>query len=273
MPELPEVEYTRKNLDRWMRGATIDAAIVRDPKAVKPSASSFARGVEGRKVRALDRRGKWLRFTLDDGALVFAHLGMTGWFELAEAGGVARRFERVAFDLSRRGKKLRVSYVDARRLGGLALAHDDTKTWKKVGPDPLLEGIDVARLRAELAVEKTRSIKEVLLDQTVLAGIGNIQSVEALWKAGIDPRSRASKLAAKDVAALARGLRWTIDRTLADLASRGTAAETLVSAGAKNPFTIYGRKGTPCPRCKATLARIELGGRTTTFCPGCQKRR
>ena len=273
MPELPEVEYTRRNLDRWMRGATIDAAIVRDAKAVKPSAAAFVRGVEGRKVRALERRGKWLRFTLDDGSLVFAHLGMPGWFELAEAGGVARRFERVAFDVSRRGKKLRVSYVDARRLGGLALAHEDTKTWKKLGPDPEIEGIDVARLRAELAAEKKRTIKEVLLDQTVLAGIGNIQSVEALWKAGIDPRTRASKLGAKDVAALARGLRWTIDRTLADLATRGSAAETLVSAGAKNPFTIYGRKGTPCPRCKATLARIELGGRTTTFCPGCQKRR
>lgn len=273
MPELPEVEHTRRNLDRWLTGATITETLVHDPRAVKPSADAFVRGTQGRKVTHVGRRGKWLRFELDDGAFVFGHLGMTGWFEIAESGSAPRRFERVGFDVTRRGKKQRVAYVDARRLGGLVLAHEDTKTWRKLGPDPLIEGIDVRHLRSALADEKVRSIKEVLLDQTVIAGIGNIQSIEALWKAGIDPRSRALSLTPKDVTALARGLRWSIDRTLAGLEKSGTAAESLVSSGAANPFMIYGRKGTPCPRCRTTLARIEIGGRTTTFCPGCQQRR
>ena len=103
------------------------------------------------------------------------------------------------------------------------------------------------------------------MDQRVLAGVGNIQAIEALWKAKIDPRSRASTLERADVVRIAAGLRWTIARTLADL-EKG-------DDGVENPFTIYGRRGTPCPRCKTLLARVELGGRTTTFCPGCQTRK
>jgi formamidopyrimidine-DNA glycosylase len=103
------------------------------------------------------------------------------------------------------------------------------------------------------------------MDQTVLAGVGNIQAIEALWKAGVDPRSRAAALETGDVRRIASGLRWTIKRTLADLAKNG------MDEG-ESPFRIYGRKGEPCPRCGEALERIILGGRTTTFCPGCQRR-
>jgi formamidopyrimidine-DNA glycosylase len=133
-----------------------------------------------------------------------------------------------------------------------------------LGPDPLSDGIDTRALMAKLARRKKGSIRKALMDQKVLAGVGNIQAIEALWKAGIAPRSPAAALDAEDVAAVVRGLRWTIRRTLADLAKG--------NFGAKNPFVIYGRKGEACPRCGHALARIELGGRTTTFCPGCQKR-
>ena len=103
------------------------------------------------------------------------------------------------------------------------------------------------------------------MDQTILAGIGNIQAIEGLWKAGIDPRSRASAIDRADLAKLTRALRWTIARTLADLEKDGPRPD--------NPFRIYGRKGEPCPRCRTPLERIDLGGRTTTFCPGCQARK
>src|SRR5262249_44493416 len=154
--------------------------------------------VRDRVVERIERRGKWLRIGLDDGARLFAHLGMTGWFEAATPGAPPLRFERVQFDLEREAARSlgapppkprsRVVYVDARRWGRLVLARDDTATWRALGPDPLADGIDVDALAAKLARTK-RSIKVALLDQRVLAGVGNIHAIEALWRARIDPRS------------------------------------------------------------------------------------
>jgi len=265
MPELPEVEHTGRNLTRWMRGARIAGVSVLDPRIIRPtSPRAFTRALAGRRVERVERRGKWLRLGLDDGRKVFVHLGMTGWFVPSSVGAPPVRFERVHFDVDRRGRRSRIAYVDPRRWGRMVLARDDTPTWSSLGPDPLADRLDLDALATKLARRK-RSIKEVLLDQRVLAGVGNIQAIEALWRARIDPRSRASALSSNDVRALVRGLTWTLLRTLADLAKG--------DAGADNPFRIYGRRGEPCPRCGKALARVELGGRTTTFCPACQVRR
>ncbi|MBX3226470.1 MAG: hypothetical protein KIT84_32585 [Labilithrix sp.] len=258
MPELPEVEHTRRNLVRWMKGARIAEVTATDARIAKPSPRAFVKALTGRVVTAIDRKGKWLRLLLDDGTRVFGHLGMTGWFE--QAGPEPLRFERVGFVLAK--KKKRVAYVDSRRWGRLEIARADVAGWTALGPDPLADGIDRALLATKLARRKKTSVKEALMDQKVLAGVGNIQAIEALWKAKIDPRSRAGAMTAKDVAAIAEALKWTIARTLADLAKG--------DAGAENPFVIYGRKGTPCRRCKTLLVRADLGGRTTTWCPGCQ---
>jgi formamidopyrimidine-DNA glycosylase len=260
MPELPEVEHTRKNLGRWMHGARIVAARALD-RIVVPKKAAFDR-LAGRRVDTIERRGKWLKLALDDGTLLFAHLGMTGDWQRHDTTPKALRFERARIDLAKGSSRWSVRYVDARRLGRILVTRDDTPTWRKLGPDPLGDGIDEIRLAARLARRKKRSIKEVLMDQTVLAGVGNIQAIEALWRAKIDPRSDATALDDAHIHTIARAIRWTIDRTLADL--------TRPDGGEDNPFMIYGRKGTPCPRCKTALHRIELGGRTTTFCPGCQ---
>lgn len=266
MPELPEVEYMRRKLGRWMRGARIVRALPHDVRIVRPSsAANFSRQLTGAKVEHVERRGKWIRLRTANGPRLFVHLGMTGWFEPSSLDAEPPRFERVAFELARGRRRSRVSYVDPRRWGRIILARDDIEPWTALGPDPLSDGVDPEALLRRLARSKTRSIKEALLDQTVLAGVGNIQAIEALWKAGIDPRSPASALNARDVLALVRSLHWTIDRTLADLAKG--------DEGADNPFRVYGRKGEPCPRCGTTLDRVELGGRTTTFCPGCQVKR
>lgn len=266
MPELPEVEYTRQNLVKWMQGARIVAVQTSDVRLAKPKPKAFIAGLEGRRIEAIERIGKWLRLTLDDGMKVFAHLGMTGWFELSKPGAEPLRFERIGIDLEKKGKKSRVAYTDSRRWGGMSLLEEDTKTWKGLGPDPLAAGIDLERLEQRLARRKKTSIKEALMDQKVLAGVGNIQAIEALWRAKIDPRSKAGKMTKSDVAEIAKALKWTIARTLADLEAGGG----LYSDGGTTSFKIYGKKGTPCPRCKTELKRIELGGRTTTFCPGCQ---
>jgi formamidopyrimidine-DNA glycosylase len=279
MPELPEVEYTRRNLERWMRGRTIVGVVATDPLLVRPkSPREFVSAVTGQSIATIERRGKWLRFVLTEvppkagrrsdragrETTIYAHLGMTGWFEQAPSAEPLR-FQRVGFELERRGKRTRVAYVDSRRWGRLWIAEAPVPAWTALGPDPLNDGIDVPALATKLGRRK-RAIKEVLLDQGVLAGVGNIQAIEALWKAGIDPRSPADALSRADVRAIAHGLRWTIARTLADLEKPGGGLGS-------GPFRIYGKKGAPCPRCDRTLARIELGGRTTTFCPGCQKRR
>lgn len=266
MPELPEVEYTRQNLDRWMRGARIVSVKTTDERIVRPRKPAvFVKALTGRVVERIERRGKWLRLLLDDGESVFAHLGMTGWFEPGTPKDAPLRFDRVTFEVERKKKRSRVTYVDPRRWGQMILSREEHPTWTSLGPDPLADGIDKRALMAKLARRTKRSIKEALMDQKVLAGVGNIQAIEALWKAAIDPRSPAAALDAKDVGEVIRGLRWTIRRTLADLAKG--------DEGAKNPFVIYGRKGDACPRCKHALSRITLGGRTTTFCPGCQKLR
>jgi formamidopyrimidine-DNA glycosylase len=256
VPELPEVEHVRRKLRRWLVGARIVAAEAGDRLVFQGD----ARSLRGRTVERVDRRGKWLRLALDDGRKIFSHLGMTGDYRL----GGSDRFERVRLEVERRGKRSVVRYVDPRRWGRIVVATDDIRTWSRLGPDPLHDGIDVARLSEKLARRKRRSVKEALMDQTVLAGIGNIQAIEALWKAKVDPRSKAAAVGPAEVRAIARGLRWTIGRTLADLAR--------LDQGAENPFKIYGRRGTPCPRCGGTLERYELGGRTTTSCPGCQQR-
>jgi formamidopyrimidine-DNA glycosylase len=267
MPELPEVEYTRQHLVRWMRGARITAVRTEDPLIVRPKRpSTFVETLTGRNIERIERRGKWLKWTLDGGQdRVFVHLGMTGWFERPRSANARLRFDRVSFDVDKRGKPARIVYVDPRRWGRMILATEDTATWKSLGPDPLDEGIDLDALERKLSRRKKRSIKEALMDQSVLAGVGNIQAIEALWKAAIDPRSKAGAISRPDLKAIAAGLKWTIARTLADLAKGDAAAE--------NPFRIYGRQGEPCPRCKRQLERIVLGGRTTTFCPGCQERR
>lgn len=273
MPELPEVELARRQLVRWVRGARITGARSPDAKLTKPKAGApFTRALVGRTVTAVDRRGKWLRLMTDDGTRLFLHLGMTGDFERLEPGAPAPRFERARLELSRRGKASVVAYVDARRLGHLVVSREDTKTWSKLGPDPLIDGVDVDALHARLARRKGKTIKEVLLDQTVIAGVGNIQAAEALWRAKIDPRSRADRLTHAHVAALVRAIDWSIARTLADLEAGGARYSERPKGDPAPPFVVYGRKGEPCRRCRAALERIELGGRTTTFCPRCQAR-
>jgi formamidopyrimidine-DNA glycosylase len=265
MPELPEVEFTRRNLDRWLRGAKIERVSAPDARIVSPiTPSAFERKLRGQRIERVERRGKWIRLHTAAGLKLFVHLGMTGWFERGTVDAAPLRFERAHFDLLRRGQHSRVVFTDSRRWGRLVLEREDTATWSALGPDPLSDGVDVPALQKRLARSKTRTIKEALLDQTVLAGVGNIQAIEALWRARIDPRSRANALGRPQLQALVRAMHWTIERTLKDLA--------LGEAGAKNPFKIYGHKGEPCPRCRTTLSWLELAGRTTTHCPGCQIR-
>jgi len=308
MPELPEVEFARRGLTEWLLGRTVARVRVADERALGRGRTEeeVAAALEGGTVTDVARRGKWLRFALDSGELVFSHLGMTGKWVARPTDAPPERFEKIRFDLvegaaanakdaknaknavraagagakksagAGRKKKQKphetgatssVRYRDPRLLGQFIVTRSDIATWRSLGPDPLLDGVDVERLAARLA-KRSLSIKQVLLDQKVLAGIGNIQATEALFIARIHPERLANDLSAKEVKALARAITASIDRTLA--LEAGPEITYVEESRAKNPFPIYGHGGEPCPRCKAPLTRIVHGGRGTVFCARCQ---
>jgi formamidopyrimidine-DNA glycosylase len=274
VPELPEVDHARRMLDTWLARTHIEKAQVFDARildeGVKPA--SVVRALRDRHVEAIERRGKWLRIVLDEGR-VFSHLGMTGkWV----SGGVrddALPFERIRLDVIAGRTRRSVRYVDQRLFGRFVLVRrdkPDIEAWTSLGPDPLVDGIDVDELHEKLSRRKL-AIKPTLLDQTVLAGIGNILATEGLHAARIDPRRSARDLSRKEVSALARGLRRSIDTSLSLQEQEGPVITYVEEPGAENPFTIYGHEGTPCPRCRKPLAKMILAGRGTVFCAHCQR--
>jgi formamidopyrimidine-DNA glycosylase len=267
MPELPDVELARRRLQDWMLGATIVSAKSADRRILRPHPPSILkRSLLGRSVRAVERRGKWLRLRLDDGRNVYSHLGMTGRWLRREPDAPREQAERVRIDLVRDDwPPISVRYVDPRRFGRLVVTGKSFPEWEALGPDPLIDGIRLRPLAQALASTR-RTVKEALMDQSLLAGVGNIVATEALWYGRIDPRSTGQALSYPDVKRIARGLRTAIRKELADL--EASYPEELPDA-----FRVYGRAGEPCPRCRSPLSRIVLGGRSTTYCGRCQERR
>jgi formamidopyrimidine-DNA glycosylase len=263
MPELPEVEFARRQLRRWLHRATVIDAKAHAKQIARSDALAT---IVGRKVKAIERKGKWIRVTFDGGARLFSHFGLTGKWVLRDRDAETERYERARIDTS----KSSLRYLDPRMFGRIEVSERDVPGWTKLGPDPLVDGIDVPRLQ-KIFGRRKRTVKETLLDQKVLAGIGNIQAIESLWRAKIDPRTRADALSAADVRTLAKAIRWSIDRTLE--LEAGDEITYVEESRAANPFIVYGKRGKPCPRCKTSIERIVIGGRGTYLCPTCQRRR
>jgi formamidopyrimidine-DNA glycosylase len=269
MPELPEVETNARNLARWVRGRRI--VRVEPPAGTRElgglSRAAFARRLAGRAFEAVERRGKWILCRLDGGAGLALHLGMTGKIARA-AGGELPRFTRAAFELDDGG---RVCFVDSRRFGKLLAAPLAELLARaeiaRVGPDALRLSVDEL---AALLAPTARTVKETLMDQTRLSGVGNLYATEALWRARIHPATPARALARRRIARLHQGLRDALEHGLATYA--GEAVPEYIEEGGDNPFFAYDRAGEPCPRCrKAKIQAISLGGRTSAFCPRCQR--
>jgi formamidopyrimidine-DNA glycosylase len=268
MPELPEVELARRNLARWLEGKRIRATLIPKTRIVRGSTpEKIERLLDGRTVTSVERRGKWLRIALDRGAL-FSHLGMTGKWVRREPDEPAHKSERARIDVE--GASVR--YQDPRLFGRLVPSPSEDGApiaeWQALGPDPLVDGLDPKTLAAALSRTR-RSIKEALMDQSVLAGVGNIQANEALWRARIDPRTPAAALDDKQLRALVRGIDASIAYTLKTEA--GPEITYVEEPGAKNPFRVYGKTGQPCPRCAHPITRLDQAGRGTFLCPHCQR--
>ena len=269
VPELPEVEFARRGLEAWLEGRTVSRAEAPPSRVFRGGdPAAVATALAGRKLRTAERKGKYLLLSFDRDVGLLAHLGMTGKWVLRRQGEAGPRHPRFQFVLSRGD---RVIYDDPRMFGRIALAPSaglrELPEVACLGPDPLADGLDPADLGARLA-RTTRSIKAALLDQAVIAGIGNIQAAEALFRARIDPRRPARELTRRELRSLVHGIDESIAFTLAAQEQREIA---YIDEGGPNPFLVYDRANAPCPRCRHPLERIVQGGRSTYFCPRCQR--
>lgn len=273
MPELPEVESVRVALEAPLRGRRIEGVRLPDERcAAHPAAEAFCDGLRGRAFSALGRRGKFLYAALDDGGKLVVHLRMTGRLLLAEAGEASAAHTRAAFLLDD-GRELR--FVDARRFGRLWLlrpGEEDTYTGMAgLGPEPDDPALNAAYLRGACGKSR-RAVKACLLDQSVVAGIGNIYSDEILHVARIRPDRPACSLSAEEWERLAehipRVMRFFTEKNLV------TFEEYRQSAGLEYRNTpwlrVYGHAGEACDICGTALERRVIGGRSSVFCPNCQ---
>lgn len=289
MPELPEVETVRRGLEPAMVGARLTAVDQRRPDLRFPFPERFAERLTGRRVEGLRRRAKYLIADLDGTELLVMHLGMSGSFRVEAAKGVGTGafgvkpknalHDHIAFELSTGS---RIVYNDPRRFGFMQLiprlefaAHP---LFKNIGIEPFAETFDGAAL-AKLFEARRAPLKSVLLDQSLIAGLGNIYVCEALHRAGLSPRRPATSLTRKGghpserATLLARVIREVLEEAVeAGGSSLRDHRQTNGALGYfQHSFRVYGRENEPCTRCGGTVRRITQSGRATFYCGGCQR--
>ena len=272
MPELPEVETVRRALAPVVTGARIvDAAIV-DQRLVRPfDPDVVAAELVGERVSELDRRGKYLIVRFDSGRVLLIHLRMTGSLRHGATGSLQPDAHRRAVLSMDNGSD--VAYRDVRRFGTWELLESgeiDGYLAAKVGPEPL-ERLSARQLGAALA-RRRAAVKSVLLDQRVVAGLGNIYADEALWRARVHPLRPASSLDRDEVERVHRSIRHVLRLGIHNGGStlRDYAAPDGSTGEMQNEFRVYGRDDEPCHRCRSHIDKIRVGGRGTWFCPTCQ---
>ncbi len=286
MPELPEVETIRRDLARVLPGLRVRSVSVRKPKLIQGSRSVFNTALKSARVRRVERRAKQLVLVLSTGYAVLVHLKMTGQLVWrSRAGRLTVGGHPIA---GVHGVPNRFTYVTVEFANGSALYFNDVRQfgyWKAVpltelakhhahlGPEPLTEDFTLAVFRAALARRKRTSVKAALLDQTVVAGVGNIYADESLFAARIKPSRRVARLTQAQIATLYRSIRKVL---AAAIRARGTSFNSYRDGlGRKGTYwekrLAYGRAGEPCRRCGSTLKRTVVAQRGTTYCVRCQK--
>lgn len=270
MPELPEVEHAARLIRSWMEGRRVERAVAEAGRVLRDQTPRrFAAALKGRRLQAVERRGKYLLLAFDRDVGLLAHLGMTGKIVRRDRGE-RELYSRARFELE--GGEV-VHFRDPRKFGRLAVARASglaaLPEIAGLGPDAWLEPPTAPLLAARLG-RTGRPLKLALMDQAVVAGLGNIQVAEALFRAGLDPRRRADRLGPAELGRLAAAIRESLAFTLARLTPVQGDVAYVEEPGTPNPFLVYGRAGEPCPRCGTPLASIVQGGRTTHFCPRCQ---
>jgi formamidopyrimidine-DNA glycosylase len=295
MPELPEVETVARDLERWVAGATIADATVHWDRTIRhpQPAERFAAEISGATIRRVGRRAKTVLIHLDDGRVMTVALRMTGALIVAEAGTAPDAYARVVFTLAD-GRELR--YRDVRKFGRIGLwpggglrtvgagrgarsrrvkegagAYRIGEVFSGHGPEPLRRSFTAKRF-AERLSRRSAKLKTLLLDQSFIAGVGNIYADEALWRARLHPLRPADTLTPVEVRRLHRAVRQVLRE---GIANRGASFSDYVDArgeegGNAERLAVYRRTGEPCYRCGRRIERIVVGQRSTHFCPRCQ---
>ena len=291
MPELPEVETVRMGLEPVLDGHTFTKVVTRRSDLRRPFPPDFAKRLTGRKVKRLWRRAKYLLADLDDGETLVVHLGMSGRMvvyaegrgrelgiyahEAAHPEAGHGKHDHVIFETNAPAK---IVFSDHRRFGLMTLLEtdklNDDPLFGGLGPEPLSKDFDTAYLKGALRGKRT-PIKSALLDQRVVAGLGNIYVCEALFLAHISPKRLASKVQSDKIAPLVDDIKVTLKEAIkAGGSSLRDHARPDGSLGEfQHRFRVYDREGKPCPGkgCKGKIKRIVQAGRSTFYCPSCQK--
>jgi formamidopyrimidine-DNA glycosylase len=276
MPELPEVETIRRDLESRVVGRKITAVRIA-PDSGKPvpvlkggiDEASFREGIVGSSVEGMSRRGKYLIFELDTGLLMVVHLRMTGKLLLRETADAPDSFLRAVISLDG-GVELR--FTDIRKFGGIWLVEELSQVTPNLGPEPFDEGFSIGVLSDAVAGRKA-PVKSIILDQSRIAGIGNIYADEACFAAGIDPRRLGATLETGEVSKLHGAIR---DVLLTGVESRGASFRDYADAEGKSGrmqmyVKVFRRTGKACYTCGSTIERVKVGGRSTHYCPSCQR--
>ena len=287
MPELPEVETVRRGLEPVLAGARLTRVRQNRPDLRFPFPERFVERLEGATVERLDRRAKYLLFPLSTGETWVSHLGMTGRFtlegeqlgEFEAAAPIAGKHEHMSLCAVRDGVTTRVGFADARRFGFMGLipteAVEAHPWFAGLGPEPLGNGFSGAHL-AEAFSGRKPTIKVSLLDQRHVAGLGNIYVCEALYRARISPLVAAGKVSKPRLETLAAVVRDVLGEAI--LAGGSTLKDFANADGGQgyfqHRFDVYGREGQSClaDGCTGVIKRTVQGGRSTFWCPVCQKR-
>jgi formamidopyrimidine-DNA glycosylase len=272
MPELPEVETIRRDLEPVVAGRTIKSAWVSEdaPRLVQvlPKAE-FERLLPGRKIEGVSRRGKYLVFNLDRDMLWVVHLRMTGRLTHRQSECADEAYLRAKFALD---DGTWLCFNDLRKFGMMWLVDDWSLVHPRLGPEPLEAEFEAAAFRTVLK-RRSAPVKAVLLDQTVLAGVGNIYADEALFAAGIDPRKPANKVSLAKADRLHAAVIQVLEEALGD---RGSSFRDYVDGQGNEGMhqlkvKVYRRTEEPCYACGTPIRRVTVGGRSTHFCPKCQR--
>ncbi len=272
MPELPEVETVVRDLRPRVCGQRIDAIKTSKLPLRREWSRNWNDAIVGSRIEEASRRGKWILFHLDSKAVLVFHLGMTGQLTVVPEMQSQLDHTHLIFNL---GRAEQLRFRDIRRFGSVTLFHDSTALDEffqasRLGPEPFQ--VDPSYWRERMRRTK-RCVKNVLLDQQVVAGVGNIYADESLFEARLHPELAADRVNRQQ----AERLRVAIEKVLTRaIEKRGSTIRNYVGGSGlsgefQQEFQAYGRNGKPCVRCGETISRIVIGGRSTHFCPRCQR--
>jgi formamidopyrimidine-DNA glycosylase len=274
MPELPEVEHVARSLNNLVSGRTIvSARLLRERLAPDSNPAAFAKRLKNSAINFIHRRGKHILFDLSRGRTLITHLRMTGSFSLHIPDRPDPKFTHAIFFLD---NDSRLVFSDQRHFGLMKIVKTkllyEAPELKKLAPEPFSDAFSPSYVGAVLR-ESKRPVKELLLDQTKFCGLGNIYAAEALFLAAIGPRTMSNGLSTSKAAILHEAVRQVLAEAIEYSHSIPIDAENLERTYfGENGWRVYDREGQPCPVCNKPIKRIKQGGRSTFYCPRCQKK-